>query len=190
MARIANEYAAFAGRLSTYIETYIRTTRAAAGEVIDAGAKVAPRRLAAEDAAAAEGLRNAAGSAHHGTEIRSPRADVGPPAPRPAEGKEPLVPLGRKVVDIVRNAGAGRGNFGIGRARRAEADAAGLVWVGFDAHRRPYADTYRWVSKDGLRQYRPPQQKPSGRGVEANFEARSRTSRHWESNAHLEIAEQ
>ncbi|MEU7633326.1 hypothetical protein AB0C34_25665 [Nocardia sp. NPDC049220] len=109
--------------------------------------------------------------------------------PQLPEGKRPIFPDRQKVVQIVRSARARTGNFGIGHADRAEADAAGLAWVGIDAQTMPYADTYRLVSNDGLWQYRPPQQKPSGRGVEANYEWRSDSNRHWESNAHLVIEE-
>ncbi|MEU7767187.1 hypothetical protein AB0B25_18920 [Nocardia sp. NPDC049190] len=145
------------------------------------------------DAAGAEQVRHAAlgnnGAARDIGAVPHRDADTDAFAPKLPSGKHPIFPDRQKVADIVRRAGARRGNFGIGRADRAEADAAGLAWVGVDARTMPYGETYRLVSKDGLWQYRPPQQKPSGRGVEANYEWRPDSDRHWESNAHLAIEE-
>jgi hypothetical protein len=190
VSRVPHEYVAFANRLSGYVQTYVQKVRTEVDGLIGLGAGTGPGKLVVEDAAGAEripgsgpvaadgraGAKTATGDA-----VATPHAD--------AEKPTPARPDRQRVVEIVHRAGAGTGNFGIGRAGRAEADAAGLAWVGAEAGRLPYGGTHRWVSADGLRQYRPPQQKPSGRGVEANYESRSAAGRHWESNAHLEIGE-
>lgn len=189
MSRVPHEYVAFANRLSGYVQAYVQKVRAEVDGLIGRGTGIGPEKLVAADGAGAERMPGsgpaAAGRAEaevtDGDAVAIPRADAEKPAP--------ARPDRRRVVEIVRSAGAGAGNFGIGRAGRAEADAAGLAWVGAEAGRLPYGSTHRWVSDDGLRQYRPPRQKPSGRGVEANYESRSETGRHWESNAHLEIEE-
>lgn len=190
MSRVAGEYVAFANLLSNYIHTYVQKVRVEVDGLLDLGTGTGARKLVAGDAAGAEripGSGTAAAEGRTGAEAPAgsaaavPRADSEEPAP--------ARPDRRRVVEIVRSAGARAGNFRIGRAGRAEADAARLAWVGADARRLPYGSAYRWVSDDGLRQYRPPQQKPSGRSVEANYESRPITARHWESNAHLEIEE-
>ena len=47
------------------------------------------------------------------------------------------------------------------------------------------------VSKDGLRQYRPPTSKPNSpyaaTGKQANFESRHKPSGKWQNNGHLDI---
>ncbi|MGW1738520.1 hypothetical protein ACWCPQ_06865 [Nocardia sp. NPDC001965] len=192
MSRVPDEYAAFANRLAGYVQTYVRRVRAEVGDLIDAGAGAGPGKLEGADAAGAGRIRGAepAGSAAVPADGPNRGAGTEPVPPREPEGKRTSArPDRQRVVEIVRSARSRGGNFGIGRARRAEADAAGLAWVGVEPRRLPYGDGHRWVSGDGLRQYRPPQQKPSGRGVEANYESRSATARHWESNAHLEIEE-
>ncbi|MET8796698.1 hypothetical protein ABZV91_09630 [Nocardia sp. NPDC004568] len=188
MSRVPHEYVAFANRLSGYVQTYVQKVRAEVDGLIGIGTGFGPGKLVAGDAAGAEripgvgpaGVEGKVG-AESGSGAAMPRVD--------GEKATPARPNRPRVVRILHSAGAGTGNFGIGRAARAEADAAGLAWVGTGAKRLPYGGTHRWVSEDGLRQYRPPQQKPSGRGVEANYESRSDTGRHWESNAHLEIEE-
>ncbi|WP_063126297.1 hypothetical protein [Nocardia fusca] len=191
MSRVPHEYVAFANRLSGYVQAYVQKVRAEVDGLIGLGTGAGPGRLVAEDAAGAGRIpgdgpaaagRRAGAEATGGGAAAIPRGDGEKPAP--------ARPDRRRVVEIVHRAGTGAGNFGIGRAGWAEADAAGLAWVGAEARRLPYGNTHRWVSEDGLRQYRPPQQKPSGRGVEANYESRSETGRHWESNAHLEVEEE
>ncbi|MFQ6227209.1 hypothetical protein [Nocardia sp. NPDC002869] len=190
MSRVPHEYVAFANRLSGYVQTYVQKVRAEVDGLIGLGAGAGPGRLVAEDAAGAgriSGSGPPAAGERAGADAAARDAAANPRAD--AEKPTPARPDRRRVVEIVHRAGTGAGNFGIGRAGWAEADAAGLAWVGAEARRLPYGNTHRWVSEDGLRQYRPPQQKPSGRGVEANYESRSETGRHWESNAHLEIGE-
>ncbi|NUP29863.1 MAG: hypothetical protein HOQ44_24835 [Nocardia sp.] len=191
MSRVPDEYAAFANRLAGYVQTYVRKVRAEVGDLIDAGTESA-RKLDGADTAGAGRIRGAEATGSAVVPVAGPdgAAGEGPVSPREPERKRTAArPDRQRVVEIVRSARSRGGNFGIGRAGRAEADAAGLAWVGVEPRRVPYGDGHRWVSGDGLRQYRPPQQKPSGRGVEANYESRSATARHWESNAHLEIEE-
>ncbi|WP_328407939.1 hypothetical protein [Nocardia sp. NBC_00403] len=193
MSHAAAQYAALANRLSTYLQKYVQEVRAEAGHLIDSAVREKPRQLLEGDAAGAEPIR-AAMRAENGTARNSvavPDADTGAGAwaPQLPEGKHPIFPDQQKIAEIVRGARAQSGNFGVGRASRAEADAAGLAWVGVDARKLPYGDTHRLISKDGLLHYRPPQQKPSGRGVQANYEWRSDPNRHWEGNAHLDIEE-
>lgn len=53
------------------------------------------------------------------------------------------------------------------------------------------ADGKTLISKDGLRQYRPPSIKPNSwsakTGVQANYEHRTKTKGQWQSNGHLDI---
>ncbi|WP_063062110.1 hypothetical protein [Nocardia sienata] len=190
MSRVPHEYIAFASRLSGYVQTYVQKIRVEVDGLIGLGTGVGPGRLVTEDAVAAERIPGHGQAGVEGRAGSETAAGPGEAQSRAdAEKTTPARPDRRRVAEIVRAAGADSGNFGVGRAGRAEADAAGLVWVGLEARPFPYNGTHRWVSADGLRQYRPPQQKPSGRGVEANYESRSETGRHWESNAHLEIEE-
>lgn len=175
-----------------YLERYVHDVRAEVGQLVDYALRTAPRRLSEEDTTVGSKVRAAGAepaTTREGAIALPAEPGAGPFAPRLPEGRHPIFPDRRKVAGIVHDARSRTGNFGIGTAGRAEADAAGLVWTGTDARRLPYGNTYRLVSRDGLRQYRPPQQKPSGRAVEANFEQRSDTGRHWESNAHLQIEE-
>jgi RHS repeat-associated protein len=77
------------------------------------------------------------------------------------------------------------GNFGIGSATRAKASALGHRWVG-SGYRRA-SDGKTLISRDGLRQYRPPSFKPDLGKVQANFEERSVSKGPWEKNGHLDI---
>lgn len=173
MSTIPAQLAAVANRLSTYLRLYTDEVGAMSGSAVEATVKVPSRRLPEADAASAVQIRNA-----------------GTFAPRLPEGERPIFPARTQVAEIVRRAGSRTGNFTIGTADRAGADAAGLTWVGTNSRRLRYGPTYRLVSADGLRQYRPPQLKPSGRGVQANYERRSDPNRHWESNAHVVITEE
>jgi hypothetical protein len=86
---------------------------------------------------------------------------------------------------IVRAASRGSGNFGIGSATADEAGAAGKTWVGKGS--RTASDGKTLVSRDGLRQYRPPSYKPQLGKTQANFESRANPSGKWETNGHLDI---
>lgn len=193
MSHISAQYTAVANRLSRLLERYVQEVRTEAGHLIDSGLRTPARELPDADAAGRGRILDAMsaenGAARNGVVV--PDRDTGTSAwtPQLPEGKHPIFPDRQKVAEIVRSGGEQSGNFGVGRANQAEADAAGLAWVGADARSLPYNETYRLVSKDGLSQYRPPQQKPAGRGVQANYEWRSDPNRHWEGNAHLNIEE-
>lgn len=76
-----------------------------------------------------------------------------------------------RMSGMLRKASSSKGNFGIGTATRAEANAMGKAWVG-----EGYtiaSDGKTLVSSDHLRQYRPPTPKNSSyatTGTQANFE--------------------
>jgi RHS repeat-associated protein len=84
-------------------------------------------------------------------------------------------------------AGPRTGNFGLGSATRADATSAGRTWVGSGF--RVASDGKTLVSRDGLRQYRPPTFKPNLNKVQANFEQRSQPEGPWKSNGHLDITD-
>jgi hypothetical protein len=87
---------------------------------------------------------------------------------------------------ILRAAARGKGNFGIGSASADDANALGRIWVGEDF--TTASDGRILISKDGLRQYRPPSYKPSVGGYQADFERRfpGQLSSGW-SDGHLDI---
>lgn len=92
-------------------------------------------------------------------------------------------------IGILRDAAKGKGNFGLGSASKADAENIGKSWVG-DGYRTA-SDGQTLISRDGLRQYRPPSAKPNSRhaptGTQANFEQRSVPEGQWQSNGHLDI---
>jgi hypothetical protein len=90
-----------------------------------------------------------------------------------------------KIMGILREAAAEKGNFGLGQATAAEAEAAGKAWVGEGA--KVASDGKTMVSNNGLKQYRPPTFKPNEGKVQANFESRPQGSTQWQSNGHLDI---
>lgn len=69
---------------------------------------------------------------------------------------------------IVRDAGRGKGNFGLGEGTLSQANRAGESWVG-DGY-RVASDGKTLVSRDGLRTFRPPAWKPNLGKYQANFE--------------------
>ncbi len=74
-------------------------------------------------------------------------------------------------VGILRDAARLKGNYGLGQASNAEAQALGQSWVG--PNYRLASDGKTLVSRDGLRTYRPPSRKNSPyatTGIQANFE--------------------
>nr|VFJ65296.1 MAG: filamentous hemagglutinin family N-terminal domain-containing protein [Candidatus Kentron sp. DK] len=104
--------------------------------------------------------------------------------------KASVLKKGKDWADLsgkLRNAAKGKGNFGIGTATREQADAMGKAWVG-DGY-KVASDGKTLVSKDGLKQYRPPTNKPKIGKTQANFEQRfqGQKSKSWQSNAHLDI---
>jgi RHS repeat-associated protein len=90
-----------------------------------------------------------------------------------------------KFSDILRLARLGKGNFGLGEATAQEAAELGKAWVGDGA--TVASDGKTLVSADKLRQYRPPELKPSIGKTQANFEARQQPFGQWQSNGHLDI---
>jgi RHS repeat-associated protein len=92
-------------------------------------------------------------------------------------------------VAAITKAALGKGNFGIGVANRAQADALGKAFVG-DGYRE-MSGGKGLVSKDGLRTYRFPSEKDtpySGTGVQANFE-RKDSQGNVISNGHLDVTD-
>ncbi|MEE9390982.1 MAG: RHS repeat-associated core domain-containing protein [Planctomycetota bacterium] len=85
----------------------------------------------------------------------------------------------------LREAGKGKGNFGIGYGTREQAGAMGEAWVGPGF--KTASDGKTLISADGLRQFRPPSFKPRQNRFQANFEARPPGLTQWQSNAHLDI---
>jgi hypothetical protein len=69
---------------------------------------------------------------------------------------------------IVRDAGTGKGNFGLGSGTASQATRAGESWVGEGY--RIASDGRTLVSSDGLRTFRPPTWKPNEGKYQANFE--------------------
>lgn len=94
-----------------------------------------------------------------------------------------------KEIGVLRAAAKGKGNFGLGSGTRAEAERIGKAWVG-KGH-KVASDGKTLISKDGLRQYRPPSYKPNLDKTQANFERRfpGQRSNQWQSNGHLNITD-
>jgi len=94
-----------------------------------------------------------------------------------------------KEISILRDAAKGKGNFGLGSGTRIEADKLGRTWVG-DGY-KVASDGKTLISKDGMRQYRPPSYKPKLGKIQANFERRlpSLQTKEWHSNGHLDITD-
>jgi RHS repeat-associated protein len=94
-----------------------------------------------------------------------------------------------KMSGQLRDAAKGKGNYGLGTATRNQADDMGRAWVGDGA--KLASDGKTLVSKDGLRQYRPPTAKPNSphakTGVQANLERRFKPEGQWQGNGHLDI---
>jgi hypothetical protein len=90
---------------------------------------------------------------------------------------------------VLRSAAAGKGNFGLGSATADEAESLGRAWVGNGY--RVASDGKTLVSRDGMRQFRPPSYKPTLGTYQANFEQRmaGQMSRQWFSNGHLDISD-
>jgi RHS repeat-associated protein len=90
-----------------------------------------------------------------------------------------------KIAGMLQGAARGKGNFGIGSATLRETEVLGQAWVGEGATLS--SDGTAWVSKDGLRQYRPPSYKPRMTKVQANLESRAMRGGGWQSNAHVDV---
>ncbi|MFC7219754.1 polymorphic toxin-type HINT domain-containing protein [Streptomyces polyrhachis] len=95
-------------------------------------------------------------------------------------------------TEVLRSASRGKGNFGLGSGTRADADDLGRAWVGEGY--TVASDGKTLVSQDGLRQFRPPSNKPNSATtgyapVQANFEQRYIPRGQWQSNGHLDITD-
>ena len=88
-------------------------------------------------------------------------------------------------VGIVRDAARGKGNFALGAATADDATRLGRAWVGEGF--KVASDGRTLISRDGLRQYRPPSYKPALKRFQANFEQRPLPDGAWGSNGHLDI---
>jgi RHS repeat-associated protein len=88
-------------------------------------------------------------------------------------------------IGILRDAARGRGNHGLGMATAADAGRLGRAWVGEGF--KVASDGTTLISRDGLRQYRPPTYKPNQKRFQANFEQRPSPNGAWTSNGHLDI---
>lgn len=106
-----------------------------------------------------------------------------------AEGKAGATAELAEMSGMLRDAASGKGNFGIGIATSEQADVLGRAWVGSGARQNSSGNAL--ISRDGLRQYRFPSEKPNSpyasTGVQANFESRSTPDGRWTNNAHLDI---
>lgn len=89
-------------------------------------------------------------------------------------------------MGIVREAFQRKGNYGLGRASRSEADELGMDFVG-PSFTRSKRDPRILISQDGLRQYRPPSYKPNMGRTQANFERRFEPGGRFNANGHLDI---
>jgi RHS repeat-associated protein len=90
-----------------------------------------------------------------------------------------------EISGILRAAGRGKGNFGVGEATADQANAAGRAWVGEGY--TVASDGKTLVSRDQLRQYRPPSYKPKLGREQANLESREVPRGQWQSNGHIDI---
>ena len=94
-----------------------------------------------------------------------------------------------KEIGMLRAAAKGKGNYGLGSSTRAEADRIGKSWVG-DGY-KVASDGKTLISRDGLRQYRPPSSKPNSpyarTGTQANLERRNIPEGQWQGNGHIDI---
>lgn len=93
-------------------------------------------------------------------------------------------------MSVLREAAQGKGNFGLGSATREQAGRIGRDWVGEGY--KVSGNGNALISKDGLRQFRPPSAKASSwadTGAQANYESRSVPEGQWQSNGHLNITQ-
>lgn len=90
-----------------------------------------------------------------------------------------------RISSIVRASTVGKGNFGLGASSFDEAISAGRSWVGEDFIIA--SDGKTMMSRDGLRQFRPPSFKPKLGKTQANFEWRITNKGAWQGNGHLDI---
>jgi hypothetical protein len=89
------------------------------------------------------------------------------------------------ISGIVRDAGKSKGNFGLGEGTLSQANRAGESWVGEGAHWSSGGKAL--ISRDGLRQWRPPTYKPNWDNYQSNFQWRWEPSGEWQGNGHLTV---
>jgi len=106
-----------------------------------------------------------------------------------AEGRVAATTEVAEMSGMLRDAARGKGNFGIGSATSEQADVMGRAWVGSGSRKNSSGNAL--ISRDGLRQYRFPSEKPNSHhaptGIQANFESRSMPEGRWTNNAHLNV---
>lgn len=90
-----------------------------------------------------------------------------------------------KYSGILRDAAKYKGNFGLGKGTFSEALELGKAWVGKGY--RVSGNGKAWISKDGLRQFRPPTHKPKLGIDQTNFQWRNVNRGGWQGNGHLDI---
>jgi hypothetical protein len=116
-----------------------------------------------------------------GTSIGGPDESVADRPPTPGGN----VVSAARTDQIIDDAAKGNGNFGLGSDTREQTLAAGEAWVGNDA--RLASDGKALVSRDGLRQFRPPAYKAKLGKWQANFESRPLPKGRWLNNGHVDV---
>lgn len=106
-----------------------------------------------------------------------------------ATGTEKITGDWAKLSGILRQAAKGNCNFTGGSVTMEQAFTLGKAWVGegYTVSRNGIA----WISKNGLRKFRPPKFKPNLGKVQANLQRKfeGQTQKDWPSNSHLNIIE-
>jgi hypothetical protein len=92
-----------------------------------------------------------------------------------------------KISGLIRESSRRKANFGLGASTKSDAREAGETWVGEEFTLA--SDGKMLLSRDGLRQWRPPSFKPKLGKWQCNFEWRLKTQGPWQSNGHLDISE-
>jgi len=172
--------------------------RCAAGALVVTGGAYLVWRLSGSPGESFPTATDATGALKPGEETALKPGEVAAPAdaPKPEAGSggamsrgpgDPgrLNPGGAQEIGILRDAVKGQGNFGLGAADGDTAMRLGKAWVGPGANVASDGNTL--VSKDGLRQFRPPSWKPNLGRVQANFESRVEPGGPWMNNGHLDI---
>lgn len=111
-------------------------------------------------------------------------SNSGPSGPKRSSSGSGGLTLG-EMIGTLRQAAKTKGNFGMGKATRAEAQVMGEAWVGPGA--RVASDGKTLISADGLKVYRPPSNKPRLGKEQANFEWRTSPGGPPVGNGHLDI---
>ena len=83
-----------------------------------------------------------------------------------------------------------RGNFDIPKGTTKEANFLGESWVGPNAQKIPYGGKpgkFQYISKDGMKKFREPVEKPRLGKKQANFEWLDTETGKWVGNGHMNI---